>query len=139
MGLVVAPDFFMLDGAEWWERDPAFYLMPASPDDTERLADAVAAAAARMLLVTDTGAVVDDYETDDGSQGYTPNFVSDVYAMERGLYLWADTKGELDARMASTMLRVLEEELDRAGVSCLLADPPREFRADDPVVRPFPG
>jgi hypothetical protein len=93
-------------------------------------AAALAAAAARFMAVGADGA---EYRTDEerwaaeaaDSEGrfYTPNFVSPVQPHPDGPWLWLDCKDATMPLMARTMLRILVQELHRAGVGDALVRP----------------
>ena len=88
----------------------------------------VAAAAARFELVTYRG---EELVEPDGDR-YTPNAVVGPVVTGDSLLLWADTKSEIPTPMLTTMVRILVEELERAGAHAHVAPGPLAS-----VVNPF--
>lgn len=99
--------------------DPMFLVVT---DDVPRAARAVGIAAIRFCAVGDDGVEHPAWE-ELSDEVYTPNFVSPVYLTDAGLLVWTDCKGEVPAEMARAMLRVLVEELGRAGVGATVLRP----------------
>ena len=95
--------------------NPCFVVSPClGPDgstDLDRVGVGVAAAAVRFELVTYGG----DELTEPDEERYTPNLVLGPVVADDGLLLWADTWSELPTPMLTTMVRILVEELERAG------------------------
>ena len=98
------------------------------PDEAVRAA--VDAATMRLYCVGDDGTEYADADTALDEADYNPNFVSDPEAHPSGGWqIWMDCKGEIYPLMAGTQLRILVDELRRAGVTSIRigADP----RADE--------
>ncbi|RKN40557.1 hypothetical protein [Micromonospora endolithica] len=92
------------------------------PDEAVRTA--LEAAANRFMCVGDDGVEYEDGEIALDDADYTPNYVSDPEAAPTGGWqLWLDCKGGVMPLMAGTQLRILVEELRRAGVTSVRIGP----------------
>jgi hypothetical protein len=92
------------------------------PDEAVR--SALVAAARRLMCVGDDGVEYPDGEAAVDDAGYSPNYVSDPAQHSGGGWqFWMDCKGEVYPLMAATQLRILVEELRRAGVTGIRIGP----------------
>jgi hypothetical protein len=92
------------------------------PDEAVR--NALAAAAGRLMCVGDDGVEHSDEETALDEAGYTPNYISDPEEHPGGGWqFWMDCQGEVYPMMAATQLRILVDELRRAGVTSISIRP----------------
>jgi hypothetical protein len=97
------------------------------PDEAVRAA--LEAAAPRFMRVGDDGVEYEDPEIALDAADYTPNYISEPEAHPTGGWgIWLDCKGEPMPLMAGTLLRILVEELRRAGVTSIRIGP--KARAD---------
>lgn len=86
------------------------------PDEAVR--SALVAAARRLMCVGDDGIEYSDEESAVDDAGYSPNYISDPQEHPGGGWeFWMDCKGEVYPLMAATQLRILVDELRRAGVT----------------------
>ncbi len=89
------------------------------------------AASRRLLLVAEDGTEFPDLDTitSSGAVGagggtiYTPSYVSDVEDHPLGPWLWIDTDDQMWGLMARTMIHVVIEELEAAGVHSATVGP----------------
>ncbi len=98
------------------------FLVRANPQpdgsaDADAVGVAVAAAAARFERVTVRG---DELAEPDGDR-CTPLLVVGPLVTGDSLLLWADTLSEIPTPMLTTMVRILVEELERAGAHAHVA------------------
>jgi hypothetical protein len=92
------------------------------PDEAAR--SALVAAARRLMCVGDDGVEYPDFEAAVDDAGYSPNYISDPAQHPGGGWqFWMDCKGEVYPLMAATQLRILVEELRRAGVTGIRIGP----------------
>jgi hypothetical protein len=92
------------------------------PDEAVRRA--LIAAAERLMCVGDDGVEYPDAETAVDDAGYSPNYISEPEKHpDGGWRFWMDCKGEVFPLMAATQLRILVDELARAGVSGISIGP----------------
>ena len=105
--------------------NPCFMVVPClGPDghaDLDQVGAGVAAAAVRFERVTYRG----DELTEPDDDRHTPNVVLGPVVADAGLVLWADTWSELPTPMLATMVRILVEELERAGAHAHIGPGPR--------------
>jgi hypothetical protein len=118
---------FYLDDFEdagWVIQDFAVRVS-GEPDDAVR--DALTTAASRMYCTGDDGVEYEDGETAVDSADYNPNFVSEPEAhADGGWEIWMDCKGGSFPLMAATMIRILADELRKAGVRSARIGPPQQ-------------
>jgi|SRR5882757_3458379 len=92
------------------------------PDEAVR--NALVAAARRLMCVGDDGVEYPDVEAAVDDAGYSPNYISDPARHPGGGWqFWMDCKGEVYPLMAATQLRILVDELRRAGVTGIRIGP----------------
>ncbi len=106
--------FPLIDYGGWVLQDFAVRVS-GIPDDAVR--EALTAAGPRMFSVGDDGIEYEDGDVALDSADYNPNFVSDPEPHAGGGWkVWMDCKSEAYPLMAATMLRILADELHKAGV-----------------------
>lgn len=114
----VSPEFFRDAWEEERAGDPRFLVI--TPD--HRLAAPVMArAAGKFMQIGDDGRLYPTYESAMEAD-YSPNWVSDVYLRDEGLYVTTDCKGTFSPEMVSTMLDVLVRGFVEAGIPAHITD-----------------
>jgi hypothetical protein len=110
-GYAVSSDF-----SEYREDDATFFVVTSQIDAAR---SALQAAAERLYRVGDDGVELPDEAAMSaaGDMVYTPNYVGDPMVRSAGVCLYLDTKGESAPPMLTTMVGVIIEELQRAGVT----------------------
>lgn len=93
--------------------DESVLVLSSSPDVAAR---GLAAAVGRLTAVAEDGQELTEEQAFQNSDLYTPNWVSAVYRTSLGPGLLIDCKGHIPEAMATTMTRVLIEELVAAGL-----------------------
>lgn len=92
------------------------------PDEAVR--NALTVAARRLMCVGDDGTEHPDAEVSLDDAGYSPNYISEPQKHASGGWqFWMDCKGEVFPLMAATQLRILVDELRRAGVTGIRIGP----------------
>lgn len=87
--------------------------------DPGAAAMALRRAGGRFMAVAENGREFSEEDADEVGEEdlYTPNYVSEVRMAPRGPWLYLDCKGWIAPPMRDTLVAILVEELDRAGVS----------------------
>jgi hypothetical protein len=110
-GYSVSPEF-----SDYREDDATFFVVTSQIDAAQ---SALQAASERLYRVGDDGVEFPDEAAMSvaGDTVYTPNYVGDPVVRSDGVCIYLDTKGESAPPMLTTMVRVITEELQRAGVT----------------------
>jgi hypothetical protein len=122
-GVAVDEDTFRLyafNGGAWTAQD--FHVLVRGEPD-EAVGEVLEAARVRLYCVGNDGT---EYPDEDAAieADYNPNYVSDPEAHPGGGWrIWMDCKSEAYPLMAATQLRILVEELRRAGVTAIRIGP----------------
>lgn len=115
---------FDFDHGGWVSQNFAVRVS-GNPDTAVR--DALTAARWRLSCVGNDGVEYGDAETAVDSADYNPNFVSDPEPVaDGGWETWMDCKSEAYPLMAATMLRIIADELHKAGVHSAQIRSPRQ-------------
>jgi hypothetical protein len=94
------------------------FVLTGAADQARAMA-AVAKAGARFMRVDETGKEYPDDTSLDAAYLaglYTPNYVSDPRVTAEGVELYIDCKGSIEPPMVLAFRKILQEELDSAGV-----------------------
>ena len=94
------------------------FVLTGAADQVKAVA-AVAEAGARFMRVDETGKEYPDDASLDAaylSDLWTPNYVSDPRVTAEGVELYIDCKGSIEPPMVLAFRKILQEELDSAGV-----------------------
>lgn len=105
-----------------WSTTPDFLI---TPGDSEAAIEAVRAAGKRLMMICEHGYEM-TREQYLGGEHWGPNY-ADAYRTEAGIWLSADTQGELSKAQGETMLKVLIEELSARGVKAHIGVPSRHL------------
>lgn len=100
--------------------DPRYLV--SSPDE-RGAAKALLAAMGVWGRIDEDGRIYEDWDLD-LDEAYTAHYVSEVYRLPEGLYVWADTQGVLPEPMARKWIEVLVAQLDERGVEARISLPP---------------
>ncbi|WP_210648995.1 hypothetical protein [Nocardioides sp. SYSU D00065] len=113
--VVIDDDVF---GPDEWGDPGSEYFVVTSAASARAVADAVARAGRRFMLVDELGRehADDDAAVAAFTEGlYTPNYTADPVVTPHGVEGYVDCKGVIPAPMGVTFTRILREELERLG------------------------
>ncbi|GAB3968236.1 hypothetical protein GCM10029978_037290 [Actinoallomurus acanthiterrae] len=119
MEIEVDPAVFAHDGDSSNEK---VIIVGSSDPSAAKLA--LFRAGQRFYAVAEDGRELSGEEADAAAGDlYTPNWVSDVRLAPRGPWVYVDCKGYIWPAMRERMIKILVEELERAGVSARVEVP----------------
>lgn len=112
--ITIDADLFDFDDSRGYSLET--FAVSGDFDQTVAMA-ALGRASERFLRVGEDGSEDLDAEEAAAADILVPSYVSDPLVTERGIEVYVDAGGAIDAPMAATLRRVLREELERADLT----------------------